>query len=96
MKTDSGVYELACMEGTRPYFFHIRSIEQEIPMPFLQAIAGDLLRFPSHDGKHELCLAVRKEFPDWFMPRSNEKQRLHSVRWWGNEYLPVEQRGPTS
>lgn len=96
VKTESGVYEFACMEGTRPYFFHVRNTDEDLPLAFIQSITGDMLRFPSHDGKHELCLAVRKEFPNWFMPRSNEKQRLHSVRWWGNEYLPENERGPTA
>lgn len=96
MKTESGIYELACVEGTRPYFFHVRNTAEAIPAAFLETVTGELLRFPSRDGRHELCLAVRKEFPDWFMPRSNEKQRLHSVQWWGNEYLPPEQRGPSA
>jgi hypothetical protein len=84
------------MEGTRPYFFHVRNTGEDFPLAFLQSITGNMFRFPSHDGKHELCLAVRKEFPNWFMPRSNEKQRLHSVKWWGNEYLPENERGPTA
>ena len=96
VKTQSGVYELACAEGTRPYFFHVRTVPEPIPSEFLETITGKLLRFPSHDGQHELCLAVRREFPDWFMPKSNERQRLHSVQWWGNEYLPPDQRGPSA
>ena len=97
VKTDSGIYELACAEGTRPYFFHIRETSEAIPPAFLETITGDVLRFPSHDGRHELCFGVRCEFPDWFMPRSNARQMAHSVKWWNNEYLPdPAERGPTA
>ncbi|CAB4163419.1 ChiC_BD domain containing protein [uncultured Caudovirales phage] len=93
VKTQSGIYELACAEGTRPYFFHVRETSEAIPPAFLETITGDVLRFPSHDGKHELCLAVRREFPSWFMPRSNEKQMAHSLAFWNSEYLPADERG---
>lgn len=87
MKTASGIYELACMEMTRPFFGHIRHVAEEIPKKFLDAVTGNLFRFPSNDGQHELCLAVRAEFPDWLMPEANEQQRVHSVRFWNQEYL---------
>ena len=93
VKTPSGIYELACAEATRPYFFHVRTVEDAIPPAFLETITGDVLRFASHDGRHELCLGIRREFPTWFMPRSNEKQRLHSIEFWNGEYLPEGERG---
>ena len=97
VKTQSGIYELACAEGTRPYFFHIRETSEAIPTAFLETICGDVLRFPSHDGKHELCFGVRREFPDWFMPRSNERQMAHSLAFWNSEYLPnPAERGPSA
>lgn len=96
IRTPSGIFELACAEGTRPFFFHIRGVGEEMPKAFTEAVTGELLRFPSHDGQHELCFAVRREFPDWFMPRSNQKQMRHSNAFWAGEYLPAEQRGPTA
>ncbi|WP_397382969.1 hypothetical protein [Prosthecobacter sp.] len=96
VKTDSGIYELACAEGTRPFFFHIRETSEAIPSAFLETITGDVLRFPSHDGRHELCFGVRREFPTWFMPRSNERQMAHSLAFWNSEYLPAHERGPTA
>ncbi len=97
VKTRTGnIIELACIEGTRPWFFHIQKTGEDIPHEFTNAVIGEMLKFPSSDGRHELCFAVRHEFPDWFMPPSNEKQRLHSVKWWGNEYLAPDQRGPSA
>ena len=93
--TPAGIFELACAEGTRPYFFHIRDTRDPVPSEFLHTITGDMVRFLSHDGKHELCFGVRREFPDWFMPKSNHAQLAHSVSFWNQEYLPPDQRGPT-
>lgn len=90
--TPAGVFQLACVEGTRPYFFHIREASEEVPEEFLHTVAGKLFQMPSHDGKHELCLGVRREFPEWFMPKSNLKQREHSVRFWNQEHLSLDQR----
>jgi hypothetical protein len=95
VETPAGVFELACAEGTRPYFFHVREVSEAVPVEFMHTISGELIRFLSHDGKHELCLGVRREFPDWFMPRSNHNQLAHSVKFWNQEYLPPSQRGPT-
>lgn len=92
VKTESGIYELACAEATRPYFFHVQKVGESIPPAFLETITGDVLRFATIDGKHEMCLGVRREFPTWFMPRATEAQRAHSVEWWGNEYLPDESK----
>lgn len=93
VSVESGIYELACAEATRPWFFHIRKTDEEIPRAFLETICGDVLRFPSHDGRHELCFGVRREFPEWFMPRSTPEQMRHSVAWWNQEYLSKEERG---
>lgn len=90
VKTESGIYELACAEATRPYFFHVQPVGEELPPAFLETITGGVLRFNTSDGLHEMCLGVRREFPTWFMPRATEAQRAHSVEWWGNEYLPDE------
>lgn len=96
VRNNYGIFEFACAEGTKPFFFHVRPIEEDVPKEFVASIAGSLFRFPSHDGKHELCLGVRREFPEWFMPRSNERQLAHSVQFWNQEYLPPSQRGPTA
>ena len=90
-----GIFELACAEGTRPYFFHIREVSEAIPEEFLHTVTGELFRFLSHDGRLELCLGVRRDFPDWFMPKSNREQMIHSVKFWNQEYLPPDQRGPS-
>lgn len=75
------------MEMTRPMFAHIRAIDEALPPKFVAAITGTIFRFPSHDGQHELCMAVRAEFPDWLMPDANEAQRAHSIQFWNQEYL---------
>jgi chitodextrinase len=87
VKTASGIYEFACAEGSRPFFFHIRHRDELLPQKFVDAVCGPIFYFTSHDGEHELCLAVRAEFPEWLMPDANEEQRAHSVAFWNQEYL---------
>ena len=87
VSTRAGIYELACMEMTRPFFAHIGPKGEPLPDKFLAAITGPVLRFGSSDGRHELCFGVRAEFPTWFMPDADEAQRVHSVKFWNQEYL---------
>lgn len=75
------------MEMTRPFFAHIGPKGEPLPEKFLAAITGPVFRFGSSDGRHELCFGVRAEFPTWFMPDADEAQRVHSVKFWNQEYL---------
>lgn len=75
------------MEMTRPFFAHIGPKGEPLPEKFLAAITGPVFRFGSTDGRHELCFGVRAEFPTWFMPDADEAQRVHSVKFWNQEYL---------
>lgn len=75
------------MEMTRPFFAHIGPKGEPLPEKFLAAITGEVFRFGSSDGRHELCFGVRAEFPTWFMPDADEAQRVHSVKFWNQEYL---------
>ncbi len=90
VSTRAGIYELACMEMTRPFFAHIGPKGEPLPEKFLAAITGPVFRFGSSDGRHELCFGVRAEFPTWFMPDADEAQRVHSVKFWNQEYLNAQ------
>ncbi len=87
VKTPLGTYSFACAEGTRPMFMHIRRVDEEMPEKFLAAIGASILRFPSHDGRHEICIGVRAEFPNWLMPDCSEEARLRSVAFWNQEHV---------
>lgn len=86
VRTELGSYSFACMEASRPMFAHIRRFDEALPDKFLAAVGPELLRFPSGDGVHELCLAVRAEFPGWLMPDCTEAERIRSVNFWAQEH----------
>lgn len=87
VQTPLGFYSFACMEGTRPLFLHIRKVDEELPAKFLAAVGPSILRFPSHDGKHEMCVGVRKEFPEWLMPKCTEEEMRRSRAFWAQEHI---------
>ena len=89
VKTPLGTYSFACTEGTRPLFVHVRKVSEELPEKFLAAVGEQILRFPSGDGLHELCVGIRAEFPAWLMPECTEAERLRSVAFWNQEHLPA-------
>jgi hypothetical protein len=88
VKTVLGVYEFACIEGARPYFCEIHAKGAPMSAKFAAAVLEETaVRFLSVDGKQELVLAVRREFPEFNMPMASEAQRQHSVKFWNQEYL---------
>ena len=86
VQTSAGIYAFACMEGSRPLFVHVRRIDEGLPSKFLAAVGNSVLRFPSHDGEHELCVGVRSDFPDWFMPSKTSEQKRKADGFWGQAF----------
>ena len=87
VKTPLGSYSFACTEGTRPLFIHVRRIDEALPEKYLAAIGTSVLRFPSGDGLHELCVGIRAEFPAWIMPACTEEERIRSQAFWAQEHI---------
>lgn len=88
VKTALGIYEFACIEGTRSWFADIVPADAPLRKKFAAAVdPASAVRFASVGGNYELVLAVRREFPDFDMPPASEQQRQHSVRFWNQEYL---------
>lgn len=88
VETAAGIYAFACLEASRPLFAHVRRTNEALPEKFLAAVGPQILRFPSHDGEHELCLGIRSEFPGWFMPGATKEQKDHSRAFWSREHIP--------
>lgn len=86
VKTALGIYEFACIEGTRSWFADIVPKGSAARPKFKAAVTGDETRFVSADGSMELVLATRREFPDFDMPERTEAQRRRSVHFWNQEY----------
>lgn len=88
VKNKLGIYEFACIEGTRPWFVDIASIDKHSESPkFNAAVTGEKVTFKSECGGFRMTFAVRNEFPDWHMPEGTDDQRNHSVAMWNKEYL---------
>jgi hypothetical protein len=87
VKTPLGSYSFACMEASRPLFIHVREIGEDLPVKYLAAIGATVLRFPSGDGKHELCVGIRAEFPTWIMPACTDEERIRSQAFWAQEHI---------
>jgi len=86
VKTPLGIYAFACMEASRPLFMHIRHVDDEIPSKFLAAVGPQILRFPSGDGKHELCVGIQAEYPEWFMPEKSEAEKKKANDFWNQAF----------
>jgi hypothetical protein len=93
VKTDLGIYEFACIEGARPWFMDVIKAGSSLDPKFSAAIIDSTeVRFASLCGKFDIVLAVRREFPNWRLPESNDQQRRHSIKFWNGEYLPINKR----
>jgi hypothetical protein len=55
-------------------------------------LAPTLLRVATTDLQHDLIFAVRREFPNWYMPDASPEDLLHSRLFWNQEYLPKGKR----
>ncbi len=86
VKNKLGIYAFACIEGTEPWFMDIKRIEDSIDPKFSAAVNPHIITFVSRDGKHELLLAPRTEFPGWRMPNATDKQRNKSIQFWAQEH----------
>jgi len=87
VRTELGVYEFACIEGTKSWFADIIPAGDSLRTKFCAAITGEVIRFRDVTGQFELVLGVRREFPDFDMPEKSEAERLHSIAFWNQEYL---------
>lgn len=88
VKNEEGIYEFACVEASRPYFFHVRRMTEALPKKFIAAVGPDVIEFESRDKRFVLALGIRREYPDWIMPHATEQQYRHSRRFWQQEYIP--------
>lgn len=88
VKTALGIYEFACIEGTRPWFIDIIQANAPLRPRFRAAVdESSAIRFRSLDDALDLVFAVRADFPDFDMPDGTDAQRNHSIRFWNQEYL---------
>ena len=88
VETPLGIYELICIEGARPWFVDIVRRGQKLSPKFEATIIPQTqIRFPSGDGEHELVIAVKTGFKDWYLANSNKQQLDHARKFWGQEYL---------
>lgn len=89
VETECGIYELICIEGTRPWFVDIIPSGGKLNPKFGATIIPDTcIRFKSTDGKHELVVAVKRGFRDWYLENSSRAQLEHAKKFWSQEYLP--------
>jgi len=92
VNTSLGIYEFACIEGSRPWFADIVECGQPLREKFGAAISGPVVRFRSVDGKHDLVLGVRREFPNFDMPEGDEDDLKTSRGFFNQEYVPGKKR----
>jgi hypothetical protein len=87
VKNAHGVYEFACIEGTRPWFCDIIPAGEPLAPKFAAATTNIFSRFRSVCGNFDLVFAVRGEFPSWYLPEASDEQRKHSIAFWAQEYM---------
>lgn len=92
VRTSLGIYEFACIEGTKPWFADIVQCGDPLRERFGAAITGPVMRFRSVDGKHDLVLGVRREFPNFDMPEGDEDDLVKSRQFFSQEYIPGKKR----
>lgn len=92
VRTSLGIYEFACLEGARPWFADVVQCGDPLREKFGAAISGPAMRFRSADGKHDLVLGVRREFPNFDMPDGDEDDLTTSRKFFGQEYIPGKKR----
>jgi len=87
VKTRLGIYEFACIEGTKAWFADVIEAGEKLRDKFEAATKGITYRFPTSDRRHELVLRANKRFPGFDMPMSTKEQYAHSAKFWNQEYL---------
>lgn len=92
VRTSLGIYEFACIEGARPWFADVVECGQPLREKFGAAIDGPVMRFRSVNGKHDLLLGVRREFPNFDMPDGDEADLTTSRQFFAQEYIPGKKR----
>lgn len=80
VQTEDGIFALACLEGTRPYFLELVPSGTPISKRFASTTEGPEYRFSSVNADCDLVLRVRKGFASWEMPDKtpNEMQVSHA------------------
>lgn len=80
MQTEEGIFALACLEGTRPFFLELVPHESPVSKRFASTTEGPEYRFSSVNGDCDFVLRVRKGFSNWEMPdkTQNEMQVSHA------------------
>lgn len=89
---EMGVFELACIEGVKPWFVEQVNAGESVRPEFASSVHGEEMRLRTVCGKYDLVFVPRREFPKFNMPRSTEEQRRHSVEFFNREYIPGAER----
>lgn len=93
VETNLGIYELICIEGTRPWFAEMVPAGSRLHPKYEALIVPESVeRFRSLSGKTDLVIGIKRGFQNWYMENSNRQQLEHARAFWGQEYLPKEKR----